>query len=248
VPSARSVGRAAAPVAILPLGAVARDEIDRLERILDETFAAPAVVLPPAALPAAAWSEEREQFDADLLLDALFARLPERCLRVVGLTEADLFIRGRTFVFGYAHLTDGMAIYSLHRLREPFHGRADDPARLDARVRRAAIHEVGHTFGTPHCARAGCVMHTVTQVDTLDALGDEYCERCLRSVADGLRTPPWSARGRRDRAFAFLRRGDFRRAVYELRHAVACSPLDAGLRQALEFALAGAGGSTTIAA
>jgi archaemetzincin len=243
-----SLGRAAAPVAIIPFDEVGRDEISRLEHILDETFGAPAVVLPPVPLAGDAFDPERRQYDADKLLDELFARLPERCLRVVGLTAADLYIRGRTFVFGYAHLTDGMAIYSLARLREQFHGRTDDPALLDGRVRRAAIHEIGHTFAVPHCDDPGCVMHPVTHVETLDALEVGYCEDCHGRVAAGLTTPPWSARGRCDRAFAFLRRRAYRRAVVELQHAVACSPLDPSLRRALDFALAAAGGSATIAA
>jgi archaemetzincin len=243
-----SLGRAAAPVAIITFDEVERDEIRRLERILDETFGAPAVVLPAVPLPEGAFDPERRQFDADQLLDQLFARLPERCLRVVGVTAADLYIRGRTFVFGYAHLTDGMAIYSLARLREQFYGRAGDAARLDARVRRAAIHEFGHTFGVPHCTGPRCVMNTVTHVETLDALDVEYCETCHERVAEGLVTPPWSAHGRRARAFAFLRRRAYRQAVVELQHAVACSPLDPSLRQALDFALAAAGGSATIAA
>jgi archaemetzincin len=240
--------RAAAPIAIVPLGEVDPIEIARLEHVLDESFGAPAVVLPGMTLPEEAWSPERKQFDADLILEELFARLPERCLRVVGVSEVDLFIHGRTFVFGYAHLTDGMALYSLARLRESFYGRTEDAARLDERVRRAAVHEVGHTFGVSHCPSRACVMHAVSHVETLDELVVRYCARCRGRVGDGLVTAPWSARSRRDRGLAFLRRHDYRRAVVELRHAFACSPLDAALKRTLDFALAAAGVSSTIAA
>lgn len=220
------VWQAAAPIAIQPIGMVDRPELALLETILQTVYGAPVIRLPQARLPAHARCEERRQWDADVLLDELFARLPERCLRVVGVTAEDLFITGRTFVFGYAHLTDGMAVYSLARLREGYYGRGDDPARLHGRVLRAVVHEMGHTFGAPHCRDHGCVMRPVTQVETLDALRVRYCATCRARVRDGLTVPPWSARGRWERAQAWLRRGEPRRAAALLEHAVRCAPLE----------------------
>ena len=104
------VERAAAPVAVVPLGDVAPVEVRLMERILEEDFAAPAVVLPRVPFPGESFCAERGQYDADVLLESLFLQQPERCLRVVGVADADLFIRGRTFVFGYAHLTDARIV------------------------------------------------------------------------------------------------------------------------------------------
>jgi archaemetzincin len=233
--------RAAAPVAVLPLGDIQTPELRRLERVLDEEFHAPAVMLPRAPLPDDAWCGARAQFDADIVLESLFARRPERCLRVIGVADCDLYIRGRTFVFGYAHLTDGMAVYSIHRLHESFYGRRDNVRLLESRVRRAAVHELGHTFGAPHCEDATCVMHAVSQVETLDALGVEYCESCRAQVAEGLVTPPWSARGRWERGLAFLRRRDYGHAVKWLEHAARLAPFDGALHHDLAVALLGLG-------
>ncbi len=198
--------RAAAPIAIQPLGDVPLAQLRLLDRILERTFDAATVVLRPIALPAAAYSSERGQHDADHLLDLLFPRLPERCLRVVGVTEADLFISGRTFVFGYAHLTDGMAVYSLARLRESFYGRASDEPVTAGRVLRAVVHEVGHTFGVPHCEDSRCVMRAVSHLETLDALATRYCASCREQVRGGLALAPWSARGRWERELSLTRR------------------------------------------
>ena len=204
--------RAAAPIAVQPFGPVARDQLRLLDRILRDELHASSVILPPRPLPEAARVVERNQLDADRLLDELFAILPERCLRILGVTEADLFVPGRTFVFGYAHLTDGVAIYSLNRLCERFYGRAEDPSRLASRVRRAVVHELGHTFGVPHCEGPTCVLRAVTQVDTLDALVPTYCATCAERVQRGLEVAPWSPRGRRERALSWLRRGEPARA------------------------------------
>jgi archaemetzincin len=229
---------AAAPIALQPFGDVPPDELERAARILDQRFAARSVVLDSLSIPPAAFAADRRQFDADVLLDVLFERRPERALRVVGVTEHDLYVSGRTFVFGYAHLTDGMAVYSLARLRERFYGRAraDETATLGGRVERALAHELGHTFGVPHCEARGCVMGVVTQLDSLDALELHYCDACGGRVCDGLRVPPWSAEGRWERGLALFRRREYSRAVEELEHAVRCAPLETRFRQALQLA------------
>jgi archaemetzincin len=227
----------AAPIAVQPLGAVSGHELRRVTRILAGDFNARTLVLDPLPLPASAFAHERAQFDADVVLEELFTRLPERCLRIVGVTEQDLFVAGRTFVFGYAHLTDGMALYSVTRLRAEFYGRAPDGALLDQRVRRALVHELGHTFGAPHCDDERCAMHTVTQVDTLDALAPAYCAACGARVQSGLGVPPWSARGRWERGMALYRRRLYARAAVELEHAVRCAPFEARYREAFDSAL-----------
>lgn len=233
--------RAAAPIAVQPLGDVPRDQLRLLERVLFDAFGAATVVLRPAPLPQRAWSAARGQHDADLLLDELFARLPERCLRIVGVTDADVFIAGRTFVFGYAHLTDGMALYSVRRLHEPFYGRPERADLVPERVLRAVVHEVGHTFGAPHCDDAACVMRTVSHVETLDALAPRYCADCLARVRDGLGVAPWSARGRWERGLAWLRRRDYARAVQSLEHAVRSAPQEPTYHHDLGIARLAAG-------
>src|SRR5581483_9284553 len=234
---------AAAPIAVLPFGDVSPVEVERAERIIGARFAAATVAREPVALPPFAFAADRRQFDADVLLDELFARLPERCLRVVGVTEHDLYVSGRTFVFGYAHLTDGMAIYSLARLREQFYARAPDAAVEAARVERALVHEVGHTFGAPHCEARACVMGVVTQLDSLDALAPDYCRPCAGRVRHGLEIAPWSAQGRWERGMALFRRREFARAVAELERAVRCAPLDARFRHGLQLARLAAAGA-----
>jgi archaemetzincin len=230
-----------APIAVQPFVPVDRTEIVLLEQLIVERFAAAVRVLDPAPISADAFVADRGQFDADVVLEALFDRLPERCLRIIGVTDEDLFIAGRTFVFGYAHLTDGMALYSIKRLREAFYGRRGDETLERERVHRAVVHELGHTFGVPHCEAAACCMRAVAQVDSLDALSPDYCPACAPRIEEGLAVAPWSARGRFERGMAHYRRRRFTRAREELRHAVRSAPLDVRYRQAFELAAAAAG-------
>jgi archaemetzincin len=225
--NARALPPAAAPIALLPLGEVADDELRFVDELMGAAFGADTLVLDAVESPPQAYSVPRAQFDADLLLEVIFARFPERCLRVVGVTQADLYVSGRTFVFGYAHLSDGVAVYSSARFREPFYGRRQDVGRHRARVSRALIHELGHTFGNPHCNDSRCVMHPVTHVETLDALAPWYCAECQRKVHTGLLVAPWSARGRWERGMSFLRRRQFSQAAAAFEHAVRCAPGEA---------------------
>jgi archaemetzincin len=227
--------RAAAPIAVQPFGEVSSTPLEHVRRLIARELGASSVILPPREVPRRSYSPERGQHDAEVLLDELFDALPERCLRVIGVTEADLFIGGRTFVFGYAHLSDGMALCSLARLRESYYGRVPDDARLEARLRRAVVHELGHTFGVPHC-EDNCVMHSVTHVESLDDLTAEYCELCRVRVERGLLIEPWSAHGRRERGLSWLRRGRPGRAAELLEHAIRCAPLEPALHHDLASA------------
>jgi archaemetzincin len=232
---------AAAPFAIQPLGVVAPEELRFLDEILGAAFGADTLLLPPATAPPSAFAPGRAQFDADVLLEELFARLPERCMRIIGVTESDLFVVGRTFVFGYAHLADGVALFSTARFREEVYGRRRDAGLLRARVSRAVVHEIGHTFGNPHCDDLRCVMRPVTHLPTLDALSPWFCRGCRVRVRDGLAVPPWSGRGRWERGLSHLRRREFARAAQLLDHAVAAAPLEARYHNDLGVARLGSG-------
>ena len=240
-PAMRATRRAPGPVAIQPLGAVAIGDLRFLEEVVQALLGARAIVLPELALEASYFDAGRRQWDADRLLDLLFSRLPDEAMRILGVLDADMFAAGRTFVFGYAHLRDGVGVYSLARLREEWYQRPIDQTQLHARVYRAVAHEVGHTFGNPHCETPGCVMGAVSHVESLDALGPSYCPECMRRVRRGLTVAPSSAEGKFQRAGALLRRKMPRRAVDAYREATAKAPLEARYHNDLGVALLGLG-------
>ena len=222
----RATRRAPGPVAVLPLGPVPAGELDFIEEVLGTLLGARALRLPELAIPPSYFDRARGQYDADKLLELLFDMLPDNAMRVVGVLSADMFAAGRTFVFGYAHLRDGVAVYSTARLREEWYGRAADQEKQHSRSYRALAHEVGHTFGNPHCEDPGCVMHAVSQVDSLDALSPSYCDPCMRRVRRGLWIAPSSAEGRVLRAGALLRRRYVPRAIQTYREATSKAPFE----------------------
>ena len=104
-------------------------------------------------------------------------------IRLLGITESDLFVPVLTFVFGEAQLAGRCALVSLHRLREEFYGLPPREELLRERIIKESVHELGHTFGLRHCADWRCVMASTHAVERLDLKGVVFCEACRRVIA-----------------------------------------------------------------
>lgn len=211
-------------IAVLPLGNIPAEELVWVEEVIRSRFGMDTMLLPGVHIPAVCYDPARQQYDADRLLDLLFDRLPNGATRILGVLSDDMFAAGRTFVFGYAHLRDGVAIYSMARLREEWYERRNNTEKQQTRSLRCIVHELGHTFGNPHCEESECVMHAVSQVDSLDRLGANYCESCHRRVRSASRIAATSAEGLFNRASALLRRHHLPQAIAAYRCATEKAP------------------------
>lgn len=152
--------------------------VERLVARLSATFATAVV---PAALsidPAIAFDPRRRQYNSTTLLAELLKHVPAVGVRIVAVTDLDLFIPVLTFVFGEAQFDGRAAIVSTHRLRNSFYGLADDPKLLLSRLDKEVVHELGHTFGLVHCRDYRCAMHASTSVEGVDLKGAELCREC----------------------------------------------------------------------
>jgi archaemetzincin len=152
--------------------------LEQLARRAARQFSLQVVPERPRLDPSFAYDEDRGQFLATALLERL-GRLGGSCFRVLGVAAADLFNPVLTFVFGEAEMPGRAAVFSIYRLREEFYGL---PARPDLLLERAAketLHELGHTFGLPHCADHACVMSSSHSVEAVDRRGDSLCRACL---------------------------------------------------------------------
>lgn len=144
-------------------------------RVADKTLVGEIPLLP-----------DREQLDADALLERLEQEPVNPSTIIVGITLRDLAVRIFTFVFGQARQNGRAALVSLARLRPEFYGLAPDPELTAHRAVTEILHEVGHAAGLTHCVDFACLMHFATNVETIDLRGNSFCRRCASGLPRGL--------------------------------------------------------------
>jgi archaemetzincin len=129
-----------------------------------------------------AYSPERRQHHATLLLATLLRHLPEPGGKIVGVTAEDLFIPVLTFVFGLSQLNGPAAIVSTHRLHNEYYGLPASEELLRTRTVKEIVHELGHAFGLVHCRDTRCVMRSSTYVEEVDLKDASFCVSCGAAI------------------------------------------------------------------
>ena len=143
---------------------------------VERVFRVPARLDVPALQPDEAFDPTRKQYSSHRILLWLAANRPRGTTRLIGLTDADLFIPVLTFVFGEAQLKGPVAVVSTARLVGA--GLPGEAARLPIRLRTEVIHELGHTFGLLHCRSPRCAMARSASLRDVDAKQPDLCETC----------------------------------------------------------------------
>ena len=127
-------------------------------------------------MPAHAHDPRRRQYVTRPFLRALRRRQGPR-ERALGLTELDLYVPALNFAFGEADPAAGCAIVSVARLGAGRPAGPQDP-RWFRRLVTEAVHEVGHTYGLPHCPDPRCVMFFSNSLADTDRKSPHLCARC----------------------------------------------------------------------
>jgi archaemetzincin len=125
-----------------------------------------------------AFDRGRGQYASIAVMEMLARVCPVDAVKLLAVTERDLFIPVLTFVFGHAQLGGRIAVVSLARLRQEFYGLAPDREVFLRRAFKEALHETGHTFGLVHCADAACAMSLATNVRQIDRKQAAFCASC----------------------------------------------------------------------
>jgi archaemetzincin len=125
-----------------------------------------------------AFDPGRRQYGSIPVLEMLTRLYPADALKLLAVTERDLFIPVLTFVFGHAQLGGRAGVVSLARLRQEFYGLEPNYEVFLERTYKEVLHEAGHTFGLVHCTDRSCAMSLATNVRHIDLKRAAFCASC----------------------------------------------------------------------
>jgi archaemetzincin len=164
----------------LYVGATPEVEREAFEAVRDRLAGEFGVSVRELALPAIefAFDAARRQYGSAGVLEMLMRICPEDALKLLAVTERDLFIPVLTFVYGHAQLGGRVAAISLARLRQEFYGLPPNREVFLERAHKEALHETGHTFGLVHCADRQCAMALATNIRQIDGKRAAFCAAC----------------------------------------------------------------------
>ena len=168
-------------VHLLPFGEVEGGLLLHLAEELPKVVEVSVKIEVPLLFPRNSYHRWRKQYLADPFLEVL----PQGGvgIRYVGLVDEDLYVPGLNFVFGVADPDRGRAIVALARLRQDFYGLEPDKELFYERSLKEVVHELGHTWGLPHCPDPRCIMHFSNSLYDTDRKGTQFCERCRQKLA-----------------------------------------------------------------
>jgi archaemetzincin len=164
-----------AEILVAPIDKVDTSLLDHLCSALTDSIGLACRIGNPLPLPTYAFDPDRGQYAAESILERLHAGTSERAL---GVADLDLYVPDLNFVFGLADRPGRRAVIALPRLRQSFYGKRDDDILFRARAVKEAIHELGHTYGLPHCGDPRCVMAFSNSLMDTDYKQKEFCPRC----------------------------------------------------------------------
>ncbi len=123
-------------------------------------------------LPTAAYYAPRDRYRADTIIAWLAKRAKGNSI-VIGLTQRDISTSNDAIkdwgVMGLGYSPGKACVVSTFRLHKN---------NLSEQLYKVAIHELGHTFGLPHCASKSCFMAAAEGKNHLDA-ESVFCTSCM---------------------------------------------------------------------
>jgi len=173
-------------ILLLPLGNVDLNLVEALRFPVKDTLGLPVKTAESTIHLERFYDANRGQYNSTeilLYLRDLYIGNSNTSDKILALLSDDLYIPILTFVFGEAELGGSVAIASYHRLQNERYGLPSDHDLLVDRLRKEALHELGHTFGLIHCAIQECVMHTSNNVEEIDLKGTSFCAPCMRTIS-----------------------------------------------------------------
>ena len=168
-------------VALQTLGEVSPERLDVVKSGLEQAFGVKVELLAMKPLPKTAWYAPRSRYRAEKLLTFLEDSTAATHRIVVGITAKDISTTKDEHedwgIFGLGELDGRVCVVSTFRLG----ARGADENKLRDRLRKVAVHEVGHVVGLDHCPERGCIMQDAEgSIATVDGESGKFCGNCTK--------------------------------------------------------------------
>jgi archaemetzincin len=171
-------------VAIVPLGPVKQEYLERVVQELQARLSVQVRVEPQRELPKEAFYTPRRRWRAEKLIAAIEANPPADAWKIMAVTEAEISTTKGDIqdwgIAGLGNLGGLTCVVSAHIYKK--HSKTKEA--LLRRLGDLAVHEFGHTLGLDHCETQACVMADAKgkAVKSADESSGQYCAQCLERL------------------------------------------------------------------
>jgi archaemetzincin len=166
-------------IAILPVDDIEEYILNHIARAIEKMFRKSTLILPYEDISTKFPGLLNEgKYNSTAVLLYLSERLPQNSVKLLAITQLDLYSPIFAYLYGEAQLNGTFALMSLFRLRQEFYHQTPDGALFLSRCEKEALHELAHTYGLAHCADRNCLMYPSSTIDDTDAKSNTPCPTC----------------------------------------------------------------------
>jgi len=168
---------------IVPVWPVKKDYLKFAQQVIHQVFGLDSLINNRNIYAKDVCDPFRDQYLASSILVKLNEQpLPKDVVKIIGLTDVDIFEPVFEYLFGEAQLDGLCVIVSSFRLHNRLYGLPEDEEILFDRLYKEIIHELGHAFSLIHCFAPMCVMNPSTYIEQIDSKSREFCNSCRREL------------------------------------------------------------------